>query len=101
MLFCAAIARPSPSFVRAETSNTSGHEPPEVGRFFFFVPRFDESPKESSTMHEAHGRAPATTHGAASGPAQLTFSRRCSTAGRCPYHEVQWEKRTASITDSK
>jgi ribonucleoside-diphosphate reductase alpha chain len=52
-------------------------------------------------MHEAHVHAPATTQGAASGPARLTFSRRFSTAGVSPYDEVQWEKRTASITDSK
>jgi ribonucleoside-diphosphate reductase alpha chain len=52
-------------------------------------------------MSEAHVHAPATTQGAASGPARLTFSRRFSTAGVSPYDEVQWEKRTASITDSK
>jgi len=52
-------------------------------------------------MHEAHVHAPATTLGAASGSARLTFSRRFSTAGVSPYDEVQWEKRTASITDSK
>jgi ribonucleoside-diphosphate reductase alpha chain len=31
----------------------------------------------------------------------LTFSRRFSTPGTSPYDEMQWEKRTASITDSK
>ena len=31
----------------------------------------------------------------------LTFTRRFSTEGVSPYDEVQWEKRTASITDSK
>jgi ribonucleoside-diphosphate reductase alpha chain len=31
----------------------------------------------------------------------LTFSRRFSTAGVSPYDEVQWELRTASITDNK
>jgi ribonucleoside-diphosphate reductase alpha chain len=30
----------------------------------------------------------------------LTFTRRFSKAGFSPYEEVQWEKRTASITDS-
>lgn len=30
----------------------------------------------------------------------LTFSRRFSKAGLSPYDEVQWEKRTASITDA-
>ncbi len=31
----------------------------------------------------------------------LTFSRRFSKDGVSPYDEVQWEKRTASITDTK
>jgi len=31
----------------------------------------------------------------------LTFSRRFSTEGVSPYDEMQWEKRTASITDTK
>src|ERR1700722_15449653 len=30
----------------------------------------------------------------------LTFTRRFSKAGLSPYDEVQWERRTASITDS-
>ena len=30
-----------------------------------------------------------------------SFSRRFSTAGVSPYDELQWERRTASITDSK
>src|SRR5580700_2129622 len=31
----------------------------------------------------------------------LTFTRRFSTEGVSPYDEVQWERRTASITDTK
>jgi ribonucleoside-diphosphate reductase alpha chain len=31
----------------------------------------------------------------------LTFTRRFSTEGISPYDEIQWEKRTASITDTK
>ena len=31
----------------------------------------------------------------------LTFTRRFSTQGVSPYDAVQWEKRTASITDTK
>ena len=31
----------------------------------------------------------------------LTFTRRFSTEGTSPYDDVQWEKRTASITDTK
>jgi ribonucleoside-diphosphate reductase alpha chain len=52
-------------------------------------------------MSEAHVQATATTQGVASGPARLSFSRRFSMPGVSPYDEVQWEKRTASITDSK
>jgi ribonucleoside-diphosphate reductase alpha chain len=52
-------------------------------------------------MNDAH------VHTAASAPPTsciqggLTFARRFSTAGVSPYDEVQWERRTASITDSK
>ncbi|MFP5237260.1 MAG: vitamin B12-dependent ribonucleotide reductase [Acidobacteriota bacterium] len=53
-------------------------------------------------MHEAKVQttAPATlsSHATKGG---LTFTRRFSNAGVSPYDEVQWEKRTASITDSK
>ena len=31
----------------------------------------------------------------------LTFTRRFSTEGKSPYDDVQWEKRTASITDTR
>ena len=31
----------------------------------------------------------------------LIFTRRFTTEGLSPYDELQWEKRTASITDSK
>src|SRR5580658_1204587 len=31
----------------------------------------------------------------------LTFARRYSTEGASPYDDVQWENRTASITDTK
>ncbi len=51
-------------------------------------------------MNEAHVQTLASAAQGA-GPARLTFSRRFSTAGVSPYDEVQWEKRTASITDSK
>ncbi len=51
-------------------------------------------------MNEAH------VHTSASVPASsvqggLTFSRRFSSGAASPYDEVQWEFRTASITDSK
>jgi len=53
-------------------------------------------------MSEAHVQSPATAQqSAASGPARLKFTRRFSTEGVSPYDEVKWEKRTASITDSK
>src|SRR5271166_261224 len=31
----------------------------------------------------------------------LTFARRFSTGGAFPYDEIQWDRRTASITDTK
>jgi len=31
----------------------------------------------------------------------LTFTRRFSTEGVSPYDELQWERRTAAITDTK
>ena len=31
----------------------------------------------------------------------LTFTRRFSTEGVSPYDEMQWERRTAAITDTK
>jgi ribonucleoside-diphosphate reductase alpha chain len=53
-------------------------------------------------MHEAHvhDTAPATLSSSQT-KGGLTFTRRFSSAGVSPYDEVQWEKRTASITDSK
>ncbi len=56
-------------------------------------------------MSDAHvqtsAAVPGTASSQASKPARLTFDRRFSTAGVSPYDEVQWEKRTALITDSK
>jgi len=52
-------------------------------------------------MNEAHFHASAASVTASSPQGGLTFSRRFSTAGASPYDEVQWERRTASITDSK
>src|SRR5581483_3419898 len=52
-------------------------------------------------MNEAHVHPSATSAPASSVQGGLTFSRRFSTAGESPYDEVQWERRTASITDSK
>src|SRR5436309_565234 len=52
-------------------------------------------------MNEAHVHTSAPSVPASRAPGGLTFSRRFSTAGVSPYDEVQWEHRTASITDSK
>ena len=41
-----------------------------------------------------------TTTGSEARAAGLSFSRRFSRAGVNPYDEVQWEKRTALITDA-
>jgi ribonucleoside-diphosphate reductase alpha chain len=50
-------------------------------------------------MNDVH-IAPATSTASYS-RAGLTFSRRFSSPNVSPYDEMQWEKRTASITDSK
>ncbi len=56
-------------------------------------------------MNEAQLQTPSAITAATQAPATrregLTFSRRFSREGVSPYDEVQWEKRTASITDSK
>jgi len=52
-------------------------------------------------MNEAHLHTTAATSTAAYGRGGLTFSRRFSSPHVSPYDEMQWEKRTASITDSK
>src|SRR6516162_4258160 len=52
-------------------------------------------------MNEAHVQTSAAPVPASTAQGGLTFSRRFSTAGVSPYDEVQWERRTASITDSK
>src|ERR1700737_187924 len=57
--------------------------------------------KETPLMNEAQLRTSATTPSASHSRGGLTFSRRFSTPGISPYDEMQWEKRTASITDSK
>ena len=52
-------------------------------------------------MNEAHVHTSAASVPASSVQGGLTFSRRFSTPGVSPYDEVQWERRTASISDSK
>src|ERR1700758_3210657 len=52
-------------------------------------------------MNEAHVHTSAVSAPASSAQGGLTFSRRFSTAGESPYDQLQWERRTASITDSK
>ena len=52
-------------------------------------------------MNEAHVHTSASVPLASYHEGGLTFARRFSTAGVSPYDEVQWERRTASITDSK
>jgi len=58
----------------------------------------------SSTSHpnSGAGAAPASagTTSASYSRGGLTFTRRFSRAGVSPYDEVQWERRTASITDA-
>jgi ribonucleoside-diphosphate reductase alpha chain len=52
-------------------------------------------------MNEAHVHTSAAQVPSSSLQKGLTFSRRFSTEDVSPYDEVQWERRTASITDSK
>ena len=52
-------------------------------------------------MNEAQVHTSAAQVSSASLQKGLTFSRRFSTEDVSPYDEVQWERRTASITDSK
>jgi ribonucleoside-diphosphate reductase alpha chain len=53
-------------------------------------------------MNEAYLQSAATTvQYTPSATRGLIFTRRFSTAGRSPYDDVQWDKRTASITDTK
>src|SRR6516164_11719319 len=52
-------------------------------------------------MSEAQVHLSAASVQVSSAQGGLTFSRRFSTAGVSPYDELQWERRTASITDSK
>jgi ribonucleoside-diphosphate reductase alpha chain len=52
-------------------------------------------------MNEAQQQTSATIPQTPHTQGGLTFSRRFSKAGVSPYDEVQWERRTASITDQK
>ena len=52
-------------------------------------------------MNEAHLQTSAAPIHTSQGQAGLTFARRFSREGVSAYDEVQWERRTASITDSK
>jgi ribonucleoside-diphosphate reductase alpha chain len=52
-------------------------------------------------MNETHLQTPAMVPAAASTQKGLVFVRRFSKNGISPYDELQWERRTASITDTK
>src|ERR1700728_590184 len=53
-------------------------------------------------MNETHVQTSTAAFPTTTARAQgLTFSRRFSREGVSPYDEMQWEKRTASITDTK
>src|ERR1700756_94488 len=52
-------------------------------------------------MNETHLHVSATTQPAAGDLEGLKVARRFSREGVSPYDEVQWEKRTALITDHK
>src|SRR5580692_4892227 len=52
-------------------------------------------------MNETHFHLSAESHTSANEMGGIKFARRFSREGVSPYNEVQWEKRTALITDSK
>jgi ribonucleoside-diphosphate reductase alpha chain len=52
-------------------------------------------------MNEAHLQTPVASQQPSYTQNGLNFSRRFSTEGVSPYDDFQWEKRTASITDTK
>ena len=52
-------------------------------------------------MNEANLQTTAAALQAPYSQGGLTFSRRFSTEGVSPYDDVQWERRTALIADSK
>ncbi len=52
-------------------------------------------------MNEAQFQTSTAALQTSSNPRGLTFSRRFSSEGISPYNEVQWERRTATIADTK
>ncbi len=52
-------------------------------------------------MNEAYLQTSTAAFPSSGAPKGLTFSRRFSSAAVSPYAELQWERRTASITDTK
>ena len=52
-------------------------------------------------MNEPYAQTSTATPQAAFSHSGLTFARRFSSDGISPYDEVQWERRTASITDTR
>ena len=52
-------------------------------------------------MHVTNLQSPAASLQTSSTQRGLTFIRRFTTEGISPYDQVEWERRTASITDSK
>src|SRR5215472_15633505 len=56
---------------------------------------------ERNSMSEANLQTSAAGLQATYNQGGLSFSRRFSTEGVSPYDEVQWERRTALIADSK
>ncbi len=52
-------------------------------------------------MSETHVQVTASSFQAPEPQHGLSFTRRFSTEGTSPYDELTWERRTASITDTK
>jgi ribonucleoside-diphosphate reductase alpha chain len=58
-------------------------------------------PMERNSMSEANLQTSAAALQASYSQGGLSFTRRFSTEGVSPYEEIQWERRTALIADSK
>jgi len=52
-------------------------------------------------MNEVRSQVPSAALQSPPSPGGLTFTRRFSKEGVSPYNELQWERRTASITDTR
>src|SRR5215472_6293771 len=84
------------SAVKSVFAHFAGLLPGTISRLFIRFCRTRRPP-----MNEAHVHSSTQVFSSYANQGGLRFTRRFSRQGISPYDEVQWEKRTASITDSK